>query len=109
MRLLRIIVTRVIDGDTIVGQFYKMILDVEVKFEVHFRFFGIDAPEKVGATKEAGLAAMDYLKQRIEGKRVKLKLHGKDKYGRWLSTVLYEGQNMNDELVSSGHAVYREY
>jgi len=106
---MRITVDRVIDGDTIEGSFYKKILDVEVNFTVHFRFMGIDAPEKKGATLEAGLASMNYLKGRIEGKKIKVKLHGKDKYGRWLATVFFEGVNINDELVSLGFAIYRTY
>lgn len=106
---MRIYVERVIDGDTIEGSYFKKILDVEVRFTVHFRFFGIDAPEKKGETKPLGIASMEYLKQRIEGKKVKVKLHDKDKYGRWLATVFYEGVNINDELVLNGYAIYRTY
>lgn len=107
---MRITATRVIDGDTIEGEFFKKILEVEVRFTTHFRLFGIDAPEKNRAeSKEAGLASMEYLKQRIEGKKVKVKLLGKDKYGRWLAYVFFEGVNINDELVSNGYAIYRDY
>lgn len=107
---MRIHVVRVIDGDTIEGEFFKKILEVEVRFKVHFRFMGIDAPEKnKAATKEAGLASMEYLKQRIEGKKVKVKVLDKDKYGRWLAYVFFEGVNINDELVEKGYAIYRTY
>lgn len=106
---MRITVERVIDGDTIEGSFYKKILDVEVNFSVHFRFYGIDAPEKKGETKPLGIASMEYLKQRIEGKKVKVKLYDKDKYGRWLAVVFCEGVNINDELVEKGYAIYRTY
>jgi micrococcal nuclease len=106
---MRINVVRVIDGDTIEGEFFKKILEVEVRFKVHFRFFGIDAPEKTGETKPLGLASMEYLKQRIEGKKVKVKVLDKDKYGRWLAYVFFEGVNINDELVEKGYAIYRTY
>jgi len=106
---MRIFVERVIDGDTVVGNYHKKILDVDVSFSVHFRFLGIDAPEKKGETKPLGLASMAYLQERIEGKKVKVKLSGKDKYGRWLATVFYEGVNINDELVEKGYAIYRTY
>ncbi|MBY0077976.1 thermonuclease family protein [Priestia aryabhattai] len=106
---MRIHVVRVLDGDTIEGEFFKKILEVEVRFKVHFRFMGIDAPEKKGETKPLGLASMEYLKQRIEGKKVKVKVLDKDKYGRWLAYVFFEGVNINDELVEKGYAIYRTY
>lgn len=107
---MRVKAVRVIDGDTFEGEFFKRILEVEVSFKTHFRLFGIDAPEKnKAATKEAGLAAMAYLQQRIEGKKVKIRILGKDKYGRWLAYVFCEGVNINDELVAKGFAIYRTY
>jgi len=32
-----------------------------------------------------------------------------DKYGRWLVELYADGVNLNDWLVSAGHAAYRTY
>lgn len=106
---MKIFCNRVIDGDTIEGTFTKTILELDVKFTVHFRLIRIDAPEKTGVTKEAGIRSMEYLKGRIEGQNIKVKIKGRDKYGRWLAEIFKDGININDELVQLGFAVYRTY
>ena len=106
---MRVTATRVIDGDTIEGTYQEQILDVNVTFSVHFRLYGIDAPEIRGEGKEIGFVSRDWLKERIEGKRVKLKLYGKDKYGRWLADVFLKGEHINAALVEAGLAIYRDY
>ena len=106
---MRITASRVIDGDTIEGTYQEQILDVNVTFKVHFRLYGIDAPEVRGEGKETGFKSRDWLKEKIEGQRVKLKLYGKDKYGRWLADIFFKGEHINKSIVEAGHAVYRDY
>lgn len=106
---MRIAVIRVIDGDTIEGEFNKSILGVEIHATAIFRLYGIDTPEIRGETKAAGLAAKEYLTGRIGGQRVKAKITGKDSFGRWLAVLYLDGENINDELVTLGFAVYRTY
>ena len=99
-------VTRVIDGDSIVGNVHTHIMDVNlILTEVYFRLIGIDTPEIRGEGKEEGFAARDYLKGLIEGQTVVISSDEKDKYGRQLATVFYNGLNINQHLIEKGYAV----
>ena len=90
-------VDRVIDGDTISlvdksGQSYKI------------RFFGIDAPES-NTHQPFGEEAKDFLTQKIEGKKVKIIVKTKkDKYGRVVGVVKFDGQDINKIMVEQGLA-----
>ena len=102
-------ILRVVDGDTV-----DAIVDLgcHVQITERLRLLGVDAPEKRKPTKEAGDAATDYLRELIEGKQVAIKteLDKSGKYGRLLATIyLDDGKNVNDLMVTSGHAVYRDY
>ena len=96
-------VTHVVDGDTI---------DVVVKGgepPVKVRLLGIDAPEAVGDARAPGLAAAGYVKARVEGKPVTLRLdelqRDHDKYGRLLAYVyLPNNELLNESLVRDGMA-----
>lgn len=94
---------RAIDGDTAV-------LDVDLGFNVwlkniHFRFFGIDAPER----GQLGWAeARSYVQKFFDlNKTVVINCYGQDKYGRWLADILdpVVGTSLNQQLVKSGLAV----
>lgn len=101
-----VLVTKVIDGDTIVGTLHTHLLDIQLDLkEIHFRLLDINAPEKTGATKEAGERSRDYLKSIIEGQIVFVSCEKKDKYGRQLATVFYNGVNMNQHMIDQGLAV----
>lgn len=72
-----------------------------------FRFFGINAPE---LATQAGKDSLAYLLTLIQvGTNLTAAINkspSQEKYGRWLCTlVLDDGRNVNDLMVSSGHAV----
>lgn len=104
----------VYDGDTCTAR-----IDLGFEFEfkkLKLRLYGIDTPELRGDTIDAARAARDFLKELVLDKEVVVETvrDTKGKYGRYLATIWVEGAdgtfiNVNDLLVSSGHAVYREY
>jgi len=83
------VVERVIDGDTIV-------LDNGEKV----RFLGINTPEKKEFYADEAIAFM----KGVENKTVKVKISEKDKYGRSLGYVFYNGKLLNEELLRGGFA-----
>ena len=94
-----ITVARIIDGDTI--QFGWLISDTA-------RLWGVNAPEVHGPTKEAGLAATNHLRKLIldAGPILRVKIHGRDKYGRALLELLdpARGRTLNQAMLDAGHA-----
>jgi len=108
--LLRALVLGVYDADTITISF---VWEGRV-WKDKCRLVGIDSPEmrsKNPAEKEAAVAARDWVRGRVMGKKVWVRCGGWDKYGRLLGTV-YPGScaedalgtSLNDHLVSSGFA-----
>jgi len=93
----------VYDGDTITAEKYSR--------KIKIRLMGIDAPENArGAmpSQPYSEASKKYLQNRVLNKKVRLKLYGKDRYGRYLGEVFLKETNVNMELVSEGLAeVYR--
>ncbi len=91
------VVTKIIDGDTIVIQGGQ-----------HLRLLGIDADE-------SGYPCYEPAKKRLEelilSKTVRLEANGQDKdqYGRLLRYVFLGDQNIGEELVAQGFAVARFY
>jgi len=93
-------VTKVIDGDTIV---------IEGGYRV--RYIGIDTPEIHHEVEAFGIEAWQANRTLVEGKRVRLEkdVSETDKYGRLLRYV-YAGDTMvNAELVRQGLAEARAY
>lgn len=91
-------VEQVIDGDTIV-----------LDGNEHVRLIGIDTPEIHHPTKPTqcyGREASDYLKQRIEGKEVRLTYGSErlDKYNRTLGYIYLGHTFINAEMVKKGYA-----
>ena len=84
-------VERVIDGDTIVLTTGERI-----------RFARIDTPE---LDTRKGKRVAKWLRNRIEGKKVKIVRKGKGYYGRTIGEVYYQGVNLNDQLLETGRAV----
>lgn len=79
----------IIDGDTIkIG-------------EERFRFGRIDAPEM--GTK-SGKESRSYLIRQIGGKEIKIVRTGIGYYGRTIAEIYLGDVNINDLMVSSGHA-----
>ena len=91
------IVTKVIDGDTVV------VLGGE-----HIRLLNIDADEKNYPCYEA---AKGRLEQLVLNKDVVLKkdITDLDKYGRCLRTIFLDNKNIGLELVKEGFAIARFY
>jgi micrococcal nuclease len=105
-------VLRVVDGDTfeaVVDLGFDQFLGNESqKRPPKFRMAGIDAPEKRGESRTAGLASMNRLKELIEGKWVVIRTEKSpehEKYGRWLATVFVNDINVNELLLEEGLAV----
>ncbi len=92
-----VLVTRVIDGDTI-----------ELSNGVKVRYIGVNSPESVDPRRPVqcfGKEASAYNKQLVEGKKVKLvkDISAVDKYGRLLRYVyLEDGTFVNLKLVQEG-------
>ena len=101
-------VIAVTDGDTIV-------VDIDLGFGVwlrkqSIRMAKIDAPELKGSTIESANKSKEFLKSLILSKWVTIRTEkdSKEKYGRWLGTVLIEEDNnlidINSKMVTEGHA-----
>lgn len=100
---------RVLDGDTV-----RLNVDVGFDLDFHpkFRLYMVQAPEKTGKTKVAGLRAMTFVSNWFADKPLFLVRTFKaspeqEKYGRWLVEVWsLDGTScLNKDLLSSGNAV----
>ena len=100
---------RIYDGDTITCT-VKCGFGVEL-VKQKIRLYGINCPEVRGESRELGLIARDKLREKILGKEIYLKTvkDKKGKYGRYLGTVFFEGENINEWLVQNNLAVPAEY
>lgn len=100
-------VVQVYDGDTCT---IAMWIGFQ-RYSFKLRLFGIDTPElrtKNASEKEAGYKAKDYLCSLILGKKVKIVFADKEeKFGRLLGTIFLGSKNINQMMISSGHA--KEY
>jgi len=83
------IVEHVADGDTL-----TVITSNQTKLRI--RMFGVDAPETPKGNKfpgqPYGKEAEAYLKQLVEGKRVKVEIYQVDRYKRLLSMIFLDGK-----------------
>lgn len=86
-------VTRVADGDTIT------VLRGKTQYKI--RLVGIDAPEK---TQAYGNQSKLTLSEAIAGQTVTVDYNKKDRYGRIIGKVLYNGQDMNLRQIQLGMA-----
>ena len=103
-------VLSVYDGDTM-----TLMIDMGMKHfaRVKIRMIGIDTPEirtSDADEKVRGYEARDYLRSRVEGKKVIVHTKEKGKFGRWLGVVWVDedqdelGESLNDEMIRMGHA-----
>lgn len=85
------------DGDTIIiddnGEKRKL------------RLHGIDAPEK---TQEYGLESKEFLLNKIRNKNISVSFLSKDRYGRDISIIYLENENINELMVREGYAWWYE-
>lgn len=108
------IVRNVYDGDTCTVD-----IDLGLKVWIHgekLRLNRINAPELKGSERDAGKVAADFLRSQIEGKQVVIETikDSQEKYGRYLVEIWLEKEagewiNVNDLMVSTGHAAYKSY
>lgn len=100
------IVTKVIDGDTLV---ITVDLGFDIYSKVRFRLWGLDTPEKTSKIPEVRLIASqatEFVKSTVDGKTVLVESVEKDKYGRWLAKVHIDElqPSLNEQLVALGLA-----
>ena len=106
----KIEVDRVVDGDTI-DAIIDLGFDVSVKKRI--RFMGVNAPEsrtRDADEKVRGLAAKKRVEELLQDAEViTVKSHGVGKFGRCLGELILtqagEDVNLNELLISEGHAV----
>jgi micrococcal nuclease len=100
-------IVKIIDGDT-----FDCILDLgfDVLLEARVRMMGIDTPESRTSNKEEkvyGLLAKEWLKKHVDDSII-ISTHvdnEKGKFGRILGTVWKDGNNINEQMITEGHAV----
>ena len=72
----------------------------------------IDTPELRGSKANPGPArlARDYLRVMVQGRKVGIRRVDTDRYGRTVAELFANGINVNQAMVSSGHAeIFRRY
>lgn len=102
----RCIVTRAVDGDTVVVLIDRGFFDLSTK-EIRFT---VDAYENNVTVKQTesqtqlGIAAAAYVKERTEGQYCRLSTHmDPEKYGRILGDLyLLDGSSVTGELIAMG-------
>lgn len=108
-------VLNVVDGDTVD---FEISLGFDISTTKRFRLLGIDTPEIYSVPRDspeyrAGRDAADFLEQLLPvGSWAELKVHitsRREKYGRWLAEIFVNGENINEKILSSGHASRIDY
>jgi micrococcal nuclease len=100
----RATIIRVIDGDTV-----EALVDLGFRITTtqRLRLYGINAPElhkvaQIKAAKAAKAALEDLLPA---GADVTIETSKSDDWGRWLATIIKDGENINKWMVKNGYAV----
>jgi micrococcal nuclease len=95
------------DGDTVR-------LSVTVWPNLHqaanVRLVGVDTPEIRGECdreKERAQSAKEFVRATLDGQELIIIIHGSDKYGRPLVTLLVSGHELSDMIIAAGMG--REY
>lgn len=93
----------VYDGDTVTAVFkYNGIYS---SFKI--RLLGINTPEIRNSNlnkKRKAIEARDYLRYLILNKVVVLECKGRGKYGRILGNIFYNNIDINEKMITEGHA-----
>jgi len=100
------VVDRVVDGDTID---VTIDLGFNVWIKERLRLYGLNTPEtrtKDAEEKERGLKAKRYVENQVNSNQGKIQIQslGKGKYGRVLAEIWVGKNNINELLISNGHA-----
>ena len=98
---------RVVDGDTVD---VRIDLGFNVWHKCRVRLMGINAPESRTRDKEEkkrGLAAKQWLINTLDSAQadIEMRSHGSGKYGRILGEIYINDININQLMVSEGHAI----
>ena len=99
-------VDRVVDGDTID---VTIDLGFNVWIKERLRLYGLNTPEtrtKDAEEKERGLKAKRYVENQVNSNQGKIQIQslGRGKYGRVLAEIWVGKNNINELLISNGHA-----
>ena len=95
-------VKRVIDGDTVethllIDTYFKLHMDVTI------RLARINCPEVTGEEKTKGLKVKTLVTSKLPvGTKIALSSLKKDKYGRTVAELAFDGINLNDFLLQGG-------
>ena len=107
-------ITAVYDGDTCTADIDLGLSTVRKGEKI--RLSRINAPEVRGASRQEGLISRDFLRNLILDKEILIQTikDKKGKYGRYLGEIWLINEdktpsNINDLMVSSGFAEYKEY
>jgi micrococcal nuclease len=95
---------RVVDGDTV-----RLDLDLgfyERRVDQPYRLLRINAPEM---NTDEGKAAKIWLEAFLVGKSLMAHTQKSDSFGRFLTELYADNQNVSDALVSAGQAIYKTY
>lgn len=100
------VVDRVVDGDTID---VTIDLGFNVWIKERLRLYGLNTPEtrtKDAEEKERGLKAKRYVENQVNSNQGKIQIQslGRGKYGRVLAEIWVGKNNINELLISNGHA-----
>lgn len=90
-------VINIVDGDTFDGE---VDLGFNIKIKERFRVLGIDAPEKSGVTRDAGLRSKQYLVDNLLNKEVILISAKLDGFRRRLADVYITDANGSQSKLS---------
>lgn len=89
----------IIDGDSLVIRRDTRTMEV--------RLWGIDAPEYDQPDSDPAKAALMKL---ALGRRAKVEIKYRDRYGRYVALLYIDGLNINETMIRSGHSwVYERY
>ena len=95
-------ITRVVDGDTVHA---RVDLGLDVRIDITLRLYGINAPE---LSTDAGKLARSWLIQRLADVHtvtIRTYKDKREKYGRYLATLLDGDADINAEMIAAGQAV----
>jgi micrococcal nuclease len=101
------VVTNVVDGDTIDA---LVDLGFYVQVNVRFRLFGINTQEtndQDPAKRDLAIKAKQYVIDNLLNKKVSIRSHKTDKYGRWLGEIFIDNalSSFNYQMINQGLAV----
>ncbi|HLO12802.1 MAG TPA: thermonuclease family protein [Pseudoneobacillus sp.] len=101
--------TRVVDGDTVEVEFFLLPEKVfpQIKMTQKLRLLGVNTPElhsKNAEEKTAAYNAKTFTTSEVLNKDVVINITGSDAFGRLLTTLYIDGENLNALLLHDGFA-----